>query len=425
MSLLLKGAHAIDPSAALDATVDVLIAEGAVAQVGEGLAAPEGARVIDCAGKVLVPGLTDVHVHFRDPGLEYKETILTGSQAAVHGGFTDVAPMANTKPVIDNGAAVSAIVEKGRAAACHIHPVGACTKGLKGVELAEMGDMAAAGAVAFSDDGKGIQNSGMMRRVMDYAKMFNKVVMAHEQDAGLVENGQVNEGDASTRLGLAGWPATGEEAMIARDIEILRLTGGRLHLQHVTTAHGIELVRQAKDEGLDITCEVTPHHLFLNEDDLTADYDTNLKMNPPLRTRADNEALIEALIDGVADVVATDHAPHAAHEKALEFEHAPFGTTGLETVLPLMLTNLVATGRLSWNRLVEVMALEPRRILGVDPVSVAVGSAADLTLIDPEAPLTVTPEYFKSKSANSAFLGQHLRGAASLTIVGGAIAWEA
>lgn len=420
MTLLLKGARCVDPSRGLDAVADVLVDGDRVAKVGQGLAPGDG-EVLDLAGKVLVPGLCDVHVHLREPGYEYKETIESGTRAAAHGGYTDVAPMANTKPVADDGTAIAALVERSRHAHCHVRPVGACTKGLAGSELAEMGDMAAAGAVAFSDDGKPIQSAGMMRRVFDYAKMFGRAVMVHEQDVTLVEAGQVNEGVASTRLGLAGWPAAGEEVMIARDIELVRLTGCRVHFQHVTTAHGAEMVRQAKAEGLPVTAEATPHHLFLCEDDLTEDYDTNLKMNPPLRSARDRDALVEALLDGTIDCIATDHAPHAAHEKALEFEYAPFGTTGIETALPLVLTNLVAAGRMGWDRLVEAMAIAPRRVLGIPQVGIFEGSMADLTAIDPAAPVDVEPAWFESKAANSAFLGQHLVGCATDVLCAGTL----
>lgn len=318
--------------------------------VGNDIELPEKLLVKDCAGKYLIPGMVDVHVHFRDPGQEYKEDILTGMRAAAHGGFTGVVPMANTKPVIDTGAMIDYLLEKAawEPGRTRIYPLGACTKGLAGKELAEMGDMVAAGAVAFSDDGHGIQDGGMMRQVLDYAKMFDVPVLSHCQMEDIVGAGVVNEGVASTRLGLAGWPAAGEETQIMRDIELARLTGCHVHIQHLTTARAVDMVARAKAEGVPVTCEVTPHHLFLNEDDIKADnYSTNLKMNPPLRTKEDNLALQEALIDGRIDMVATDHAPHAAHEKALEFNHAPFGTTGLETALGLLLTELVLPGKMS------------------------------------------------------------------------------
>jgi dihydroorotase len=296
---------------------------------------------------------------------------------------------------------------------------GACTKGLGGEILAEMGDMYAHGAAAFTDDGRGIQDSGMMRRVMDYAAQFDVAVMPHCQDNSLVGEGQVNEGVASTRLGMFGWPAEGEELEIARDIALCRLTGCPLHLQHISTARGLEMVRAAKAEGLPVTCEVTPHHMFLTEDDIDDTYPTSLKVNPPLRTAADAEALVQGLADGTIDAIVTDHAPHTDWEKDREFELAPFGMIGLETSLSLVLTNLVRTGIIDYNRMIEAMAIAPRRILRQEPVRVAAGSIADFTVFDPEATWTVTRQEFKSKAGNSGFIGRELIGRATDVYVGG------
>lgn len=427
MALLLKDAHVIDPLTGLDEVTSVLVRDGVVVDVGTDIELPDKLLVKDCAGKYLVPGMVDVHVHFRDPGQEYKEDILTGMRAAAHGGFTGVVPMANTKPVIDTGAMIEYLLEKAawEPGRTRIYPLGACTQGLAGTELAEMGDMVAAGAVAFSDDGHGIQDGGMMRRVLDYAKMFDVPVMSHCQMEDIVGAGVVNEGVASTRLGLAGWPATGEETQIARDIELARLTGCHVHIQHLTTARAVDMVARAKAEGVPVTCEVTPHHLFLNEDDIKVDeYATNLKMNPPLRTKEDNLYLQEALIDGRIDMVATDHAPHAAHEKALEFNLAPFGTTGLETALGLLLTKLVLPGKMSWQRLVEVTSVAPRKLIGVEQVELREGGTADYTVIDPDEVWTVTEDDFCSKSRNSAFLGWELTGRATDTYVDGYASME-
>lgn len=419
MRRLLKGAHIIDPVAGLDHEADVLIEDGTIAAVGEGLDAT-GVETVDLSGKVLMPGLVDIHVHLRDPGYEYKETIASGTRAAAHGGFTGVAPMPNTLPVCDTGSRVAYVRDKAASeGAVHVYPVGALSKGLGGSSLAEMGDMVKNGAVAFSDDGRGVQDDGFMRRAMDYAKMFGVTVMSHCQREALTGSGVVNEGVVSTRLGLAGWPAEGEEIQIARDIALCRLTGCHLHIQHLTTARGLHLVRRAKAEGLPVTCEVTPHHLFLDETMLDERYDTNLKMNPPLRTPEDRAALVQGLIDGTVDCIATDHAPHAEHEKAVEFELAPFGTTGLETALPLVMTELVLPGLLGYADLVRLMADGPRRVLGLEPVTLEKGSAADLTVVDPEAKETVTVEWFQSKAHNSAFLGRHLRGFASEVYVDG------
>jgi len=391
-----------------------------IAAVGADVTAPQGAQVRDMSGKVIMPGFIDVHVHLREPGQEYKETIATGSRAAVKGGFVGVAPMANTNPVCDTGSRVTFLLEREQEeAACRIHPIGACTKGLKGETLAEIGDMVAAGAVAFSDDGRGVQDDGVMRRVMDYVKMFDKCVMSHCQREDLVGSGVVNEGVVSTRLGMAGWPAAGEEIQISRDIALSNLTRCKLHIQHITTAAGVELVQRAKAAGIPVTCEVTPHHLFLCEDDIGVDYDTNLKMNPPLRTAKDAKALQEALIRGDIDCVATDHAPHAAHEKALEFELAPFGTTGLESAVALLVDRLVNSGRMDYDRLVQVLSINPRKVLGLEPLRLEAGAIADLSIVDPNTKLIVGEGGFESKSANSAFLGWELSGAPSDVYVGG------
>ncbi|WP_154025882.1 dihydroorotase [Olsenella uli] len=418
--LLIKGAHVVDPQVGLDEVTDVAINGPLVAQVADSIEPMEGCEVIDGSGKYLIPGLVDIHVHFRDPGYEYKETIATGSRAAAVGGFTDVAPMPNTDPVVDTGEGVRYQLAKGEEAGLvHIRPIGACTKGEKGEQLAEIGDMVHEGACLFSDDGHGVQSAGMLRTVMDYVRQFDKVVACHCEVSSLSNHGQVNEGTCSTRLGLAGWPAAGEEVEIARDIELCRLTGCALHICHISTAHGAELVRQAKAEGLPVTAEVCPHHLFLCEDDIDDTYNTNLKMNPPLRTAEDAAALREALLDGTIDCVVTDHAPHAQHEKECEFEIAPFGVVGLETSLPLLLTKMVATGEMSWQRLVESMCVNPRKVARLEPVRVEAGSVADLTLVDPAVKFTVTPELFAGKQHNSAFLGAELEGRATDTFVAG------
>lgn len=419
MAMLLKNARVIDPQVELDCVCDVLVEDGKIAQVGEGIAA-EGAEVKDLTGKVLVPGLVDMHVHLREPGYEFKEDIASGTRAAAHGGFTGVCSMPNTDPVADDGAVIEYV--KSRAAEvgkCRVYPSGAITHGLKGEIIAEMGDMVAHGAVAFTDDGKGVQDAGMMRRAMDYGKMFGKVFMAHCQDNGLVGDGQVNEGVVSTRLGMLGWPAAGEELEIARDIQLCELTGCPLHIQHITTAKGLEMVRKAKESGLPVTCEVTPHHLFLTEDALTDAYETSLKVNPPLRTAADTAALIEGVKDGTVDAIVTDHAPHAAWEKAREFELAPFGMTGLETSLGLVLTNLVEPGIIDLSDMVDLMAVAPRDILGLEPVKIAEGSVADITVFDPSVEWTVAVDDFCSKAHNSGFVGCTLKGRATDVFVGG------
>ena len=419
MAFLLKSAHVVDPAAGLDEVCDVLIEGDKIAAVASNLEAGD-ATVLDMSGKYLVPGLVDMHVHLREPGYEHKEDIESGTRAAAKGGFTGVCSMPNTDPVADNGSVIEYV--KARAAAvghCRVFPSGACSRGLKGEALSEMGDMVAHGVVAFTDDGRGVQGAGMMRRCMDYGKMFGKVFMSHCQDEDLVGDGQINEGAVSTRLGLLGWPAQGEEIQIARDIELAKLTGAKLHIQHISTAYGLELVRRAKEEGVEVTCEATPHHMFLSEDDLDETYNTSLKVNPPLRTQADAEAIRQGVIDGTVDAIVTDHAPHAAWEKSREFELAPFGMTGLETSLALVLTNMVRTGKMGYDRLVEAMSIAPRRILGLDPVSIRPGSVADITVFDPELTWTVGEDGFESKAVNSGFTGVELTGRATDVFVGG------
>lgn len=421
MKSLIKNVRVIDPALSLDKVADILIDGQTIAQVGKNIECAD-AEIFDRDGCIAVPGLVDIHVHLRDPGQEYKETIETGTAAAAHGGFTGICSMPNTNPTTDNATTIDYVLDKAaQAGHCRVYPSGACTKGLKGESLSEMGDMVLHGAVAFTDDGRGVQNSGVMRRVMDYAKMFNKVVMSHCQDEDLVGPGQVNEGVVSTRLGLAGWPATGEELQIQRDIALSELTGCPIHIQHITSARGVELVREGKARGIQVTCEVTPHHLVLNEDDITTTYNTNLKMNPPLRSKADNAALIEGIKDGTIDCIVTDHAPHADHEKAREFELAPFGMTGLETSLGVILTYLVDPGLITYNELVELMAIKPREILRLDQVTLKQGSVADITIFDPEVTWTVQSDDMYSKSHNSGFLGYTLKGRATDVFVGGTV----
>ena len=419
MALLLKNVRAIDPQVALDEVCDIVIRDGKIAEVGQNLSIEKG-ETRDMGGKIAVPGLVDVHVHLREPGFEQKEDIASGTRAAAHGGFTAVCCMANTNPVIDNALGVEYILARAAAVGkCRVHVAGAATQGLKGEIISEMGDMVAHGAVAFTDDGRGIQGAGMMRRVMDYASQFDRVVMAHEQDDDLVGEGQVNEGVVSTRLGMLGWPAEGEEIQIARDIALSRLTGCPLHVQHIYTARGLEMIRAAKAEGLKVTCEATPHHLFLNEDAIGDDYNTSLKVNPPLRTQEDSDALLAGVIDGTIDCIVTDHAPHTAWEKDREFELSPFGMIGLETSLSLVMTQMVHTGLIDYNRLVEVMAIYPRKVLRVEEVKLQAGSIADITIIDPDLEWTVTADSFVSKAKNSGFIGADLKGRATDVYVGG------
>ncbi len=419
MALLLKNAHVIDPQVGLNEITDILVRDGRIVEIGRNLTMEKGIER-DLSGKVIVPGLVDIHVHLRDPGQEQKEDLASGTRAAAHGGFTAVCCMPNTTPIIDNALGVEYVQARAKAVGkCRVYVAGSCSQGLKGETLSEMGDMAAHGAVAFTDDGRGVQGAGMMRRVMDYASQFDRVVMSHCQDEDLVGDGQVNEGVASTRLGMLGWPAEGEELQIARDIALSRLTGCPLHVQHLTTARGLDLVRAAKAEGLPVTCEVTPHHLFLTEDAIGDDYNTNLKVNPPLRTAEDGAALIEGVADGTVDAIVTDHAPHIDFEKDREFELAPFGMIGLETSLALVITHLVKPGIISWERAIELMGVNPRAILRVERVAIEPGAIADLTVIDPEVVWTVDADEFLSKASNSGFIGFALTGRATDVYVGG------
>jgi dihydroorotase len=419
VALLLKGGRVIDPSVGLDAVCDVLIRDGEIVEVGVDLVLPKGESV-DCTGRIVLPGLVDVHTHLREPGREDEETVASGTRAAARGGFTAICAMPNTEPVADEGAAVRFLIERAEVeGAVRVYPIGAITARQEGRALAEIGDMVAEGAVAVSDDGRGVQDSGTMRLAMDYVKRFGVPIISHCEDESLVGKGVVNEGVVSTRLGLSGWPAAGEEVQVARDLRLAELTGCRVHLAHLSTAGSVALVRDAKVRGIAVTCEVTPHHLFLTEDDITDLYDTNLKMNPPLRTAQDAAALLDGLIDGTVDCIATDHAPHAPHEKALEFELAPFGTTGLETALALVATHVVGSGRAGWAEVASWMAHGPRAALGLPECRIEAGQVADLTIVDPGEEWTVGAEGFVSKSRNSAFLGKSLTGRASDVLIGG------
>jgi dihydroorotase len=424
VALLLRGGRVVDPQVGLDSVCDVLIRDGVIVEVGVGLTMAKGEEV-DCSGMVVLPGLVDIHTHLREPGREDEETVVTGTRAAAAGGFTAVCAMPNTEPIADEGAAVRFLIEKAETeGAVRVYPIGAITAKQEGRALAEIGDMAGEGAVAFSDDGHGVADAGMMRLAMDYIKRFDLPVVSHCEDVTLAGRGVVNEGVVSTRLGLPGWPAAAEEVQVARDIRLAELTGCRLHLAHLSTAGSVALVREAKARGLAVTCEVTPHHLFLTEDDISDLYDTNMKMNPPLRSAADAAALLAGLLDGTVDCIATDHAPHATHEKALEFELAPFGTTGLETALALVATRIVATGVAGWSRVADWMARGPRAALGLPEVRIEAGGVADLTIVDPAKEWVVASDAFVSKSRNSAFLGAKLTGRTRDVLIGGYFALQ-
>ena len=419
MSLLVKNGRVIDPANTTDGVQDVLIAHGKIERVGKRLEAPAGAEVVDAARKIVCPGFIDIHVHLREPGHEYKETIATGTRAAAAGGFTAVACMANTSPVNDNRAVTDYILATARAdGTVRVHPIGAVTRGLRGEELAELAELAEAGCVAFSDDGKCVMSAGLYRRAMEYVLPFGLPVISHTEDATLARDFAMNEGVVSTELGLPGAPAAAEDVMVARDILLAELTGAHVHIAHLSTAGAVRLVREGKSRGVRVTAEVTPHHLLLTEDAVRT-FDPNTKMAPPLRTKRDTEALLEALADGTIDCIATDHAPHALAEKEGEFDAAAFGIVGLETAVALLLDRLVRPGLLPLATLVSRLSRDPARLLGLRGGSLAPGAPADVTILDPDTEWTVDPARFRSKSRNTPFGGFTLTGGPWMTIVGG------
>ena len=416
--LLLRGGRVVDPASDTDAVSNVLVEDGRIAAVGED--APAGVSVLDCDGLVVAPGFVDLHAHLRQPGREDKETIETGSRAGAAGGYTAIAAMANTDPVADH----VGVIEEVRALAaqaglCDVFPVGAITKGLKGESLAEIGELAAAGVRMFSDDGRPVPTARQLRMALQYAQAFDVVIAEHCEDASLAEGAQMHEGYSSATFGLAGSPGETEEIVVARDLALTRLTGGRLHLCHLSSAASVDLVRRAKAAGLRVTAEVTPHHLTFVDEDLST-YDTNLKVNPPLRRIDDREALRAGLADGTIDAVATDHAPHAVEEKEAEFDQSPPGTIGLETSLAAVLSQLVEPRAISLSRAIEALSTEPARILGLSEHGgpIAAGSAANLTVFDPAATWVVEAP-FASRSRNSAFLGRTLTGRVVHTLLRG------
>jgi dihydroorotase len=423
MTILLKGGVVVDPAQDLNKKTDVLLEKGQIARLGR-IGAQEGWRVIDVSGMYVMPGLIDMHVHLREPGQEYKETIETGVRAAVAGGFTGVACMPNTDPVNDCEAITRYILEKARQAnLANVYPVGAITKGSNGKELAEIGEMVRNGALAISDDGKPVKNNQIMRRAMEYSRIFDVPVLDHCEDCDLAAHGVMNEGAVSTELGLRGMHGAAEELDVVRDIMLSRLTGARVHICHISCKEALDAVREAKAQGLKVTCEVAPHHFTLTDENVRT-YDPNYRMNPPLRTGNDVEAMISGLADGSIDCIATDHAPHAQIDKDVTFEEAANGVIGLETSVPLVWDQLVRKDVISISRMVELMSLNPSRILGLDRGTLKVGSVADVTVIDPEREVTVDASEFESKSRNCPFDGWQLRGGPVLTIVKGRVAWN-
>jgi dihydroorotase len=424
VSLLIQGGLVVDPAQDLEAPRDLLVEDGKIAALEPpGTIPAEGRRVIAAQGLVVTPGLIDMHVHLREPGEEYKETILTGTRAAVAGGFTAVAAMPNTIPVNDNTSVTRFILEAAKAAGlARVYPVGAISMGSLGQTLSEYGDQKEAGAVAFSDDGRPVMNPLLMRRALEYARTFNLPLIVHEEDLDLGGNGVMHEGRVSLELGLRGMPAAAEESMIFRDLSLLQLTGGRLHIAHVSAFGSVALIRTAKAAGLTVTAETAPHYFSLTEEAVYG-YDTNAKVKPPLRTAADVDAIKEGLADGTLDAIACDHAPHTSLEKDVEFEEAAFGLIGLETSLGLSL-KLVHDGVLSLSQLVAKMSLNPARILSVPGGTLAPGTIADVTLMDLNREWTVDVNLFCSKSRNCPFHGWTLQGKAVMTIVEGRVVWD-
>lgn len=422
--ILIRGGHVIDPSRDFSGKADVLIAAGVVEAIDKPGAIPaDSADVVDATGQYVVPGFIDMHVHLREPGYEYKETVATGCLSAVVGGVTSVACMANTNPVNDSGAVTKYIIDKAKLAGlANVFPIGAVSLGLGGEQLAEFGEMFEAGIVAVSDDGRPIMKSSLMRHALEYAKMFGIPVIAHEEDLDLCCGGTMNEGLMSIRLGLEGIPSVGESAMVARDIELARYTGGRLHIAHVSTAESVEMVRRAKDDGLDVSCEATPHHFTL-DDSAVAGYNTNAKMYPPLRTVRDVEAVRQGLADGTVDSIATDHAPHHRDEKAALFDEAAKGVVGLETVLPLTLA-LVRDKVISVERLVDALSTQPARNLGLARGTLARGAVADVAIFDAGKTWTLDAAELASKSKNTPFDGWEMIGKVTRTMVAGRSVWE-
>lgn len=423
MWMLLKNGQIIDPLQGIDKKGDLLIENGRVSSIGsidDSKLKKNDGQVYDVSGLLVTPGLIDMHVHLREPGFEYKETIESGAQAAAAGGITTILAMPNTKPAVDNRAVVEHVLEKGKLSAVNVLTTGAATKANEGREMSEIGDMIAAGASAISDDAFPIQSADLMRRVMEYSKMFDVPVLTHCEDKSMTEDGVMNEGITCTILGLRPWPRQAEEIMIWRNILLAQLTGCRLHIQHLSTAGGVKAIKWAKSEGIRVTCETCPQYFSLTDEALNT-YNTNAKINPPLRTQSDIETIKSALADGTIDVISTDHAPHALNEKEVEMQYASFGMVGLETSLSLVITNLVKTGVLTYSDAIRKMSLNPAQILGVNAGTLNVGSPADITIIDPDLRYKVNCAEFRSKGRNTPFDCAELIGKAAATIVYGEV----
>jgi dihydroorotase len=422
-ALLIKNGRVVDPSSGHDGVADVWIEDGLIRGVGAGLSAA-GAEVFDATGLVVAPGFIDMHVHLREPGFEHAETIESGARAAAAGGFTSICPMPNTAPVNDNATVTSYIVEKARKhAVVNVFPIGAITKGSKGEELAAIGSMRQAGAIAISDDGRPVMNARVMRRAMEFARSVHIPVIDHCEDLHLSAGGDMHEGLESVRLGLRGIPGASEDVMVARDILLAELTGARFHVAHISSRHSVEMVAFAKARGLTVTAEVTPHHLTLADSDMPP-YDSDYKMKPPLRSGCDVSSVVQGVVSGAIDAIATDHAPHPGSEKMQEFEQCPFGILGLETALGVALEALVHTGKIDLPRLVELFTANPARILGINRGTLGAGAPADLTIFSTERAWTYDVNKSFSRSRNSPFDGKTFRGGPVATVVAGRVVWQ-
>ncbi|RMD83639.1 MAG: dihydroorotase [Candidatus Dadabacteria bacterium] len=422
MMLLIKGGTAVDPEGKYRGEVDILISDGRIEDIAPAgkIPEPEGGDVLSGAGKLVFPGLVDIHVHLREPGYEWKETILTGCKSAVMGGYTAICSMPNTDPVNDNESVTRYILERASSVGlCRVLPIGAVTVGLKGEELAPLSELRKAGCVAFSDDGEPVWSSAMMRRALEWCSMEGAVICCHEEDKLLTRGGSMNESPLSIKMGLKGMPSVAEDVMVARDIELARYLKGKIHICHVSTARSVELIRRAKNDGIAVTCEVTPHHIFLDERRVCG-YDTNAKMSPPLRTQEDLNAIVEGLKDGTIDAIASDHAPHEADSKLLEFSSASFGIIGLQTNLALGL-RLVERGIITMERLAFLLSLGGASALGIEGGKLERGERADITLIDPDLEWSFDDTENLSKSSNSPFIGETFKGAAADVISGGRV----
>ena len=424
MKLLLKGGRVIDPGTGKDGELDVLVEEGRLAKIDRNIP-PDGAEVIELGkGWILAPGLIDIHVHLREPGQEHKETIASGAAAAVAGGFTGIACMPNTDPVNDHAGITQFIIKKATDAnLARIYPIGAVSIGSRGEQLAELGEQKSAGCVAFSDDGRPVATALLMRRALEYAGMLGVPIVDHCEDLSLKGDGVAHEGFHASALGLRGIPGVAESLMVERDVSLAELTGAHVHVCHMSARQSLRAVRAGKERGVRVTCEVAPHHFTLTDEALDGPikYDTNLKMNPPLREAADRDAMLDGIADGTVDAIATDHAPHHADEKMVEFDRAPFGITGLETAVPLVFDRLVHAGRISLKRAIELLSTNPARVLNLPGGSLAAGAPADVVVIDPDRRVTIDAGRHVSKSKNTPFHGWELRGAVAYTLVGGRI----